>query len=279
MPKNIVFATPETIIQPKSKSLIVEAPLKEQDHVLGGPIGGPEFSIQQPDGHWAPYSPEPELQRNDLGDLFMCVSFSKLNACEFIIKKLYGDIVNFSDLYLGVGSGTIPGRGNGKRTVAEWMRLHGAVLEGELAFTEKMTQKEAYKPLTSELLAKGKKMLDVYQFPYKWLADNAPKTILDGLKYSPVQVDVLASYPTNKDGYVVWDKNNPTYAHEVIIFDYELNKCWYVFDSESQQFLKFAWSYPMGMPMIHAVNRNMRIQLLKKKGQWRSVSSIFPNPL
>jgi len=278
MPKNIVFATPETIIQPKDCGLVIEAPLIEQDHVLGGLIGGTEFSIQLPGGHWAPYAPEPELQRNDLGDLFMCVSFAINNVDEFLIKKQFGDVINFADTALGSGSGTIRGRGNSKRTVAEWKRKNGCMLEGDRPYTAKTTLDDAYKALTKAELEKCKKQLDFYQFPWKWVGDNSAKEMLKGLEFSPLAVDVLVSYPTNKDGYVVWDKYNPVYAHEVVLFDYEPNKCWWIFDSETEQYLKFAWDYPFGSPMIRAVPSNMRIQLFKKKGHAAICVKHFSEP-
>jgi len=267
----IKFATEETLIQPKG-ALIVEEP-QEQDHVLGAT--GPDFEVLVEDGHWADYAPNPELQRNRFGDTFMCVSYSKNNVDEFILKKRYDEVVNFSDLFLGVGSGTIRGRGNSKRTVAEWKRLNGFVNEGDYPYTSETTLDDAYAPLTKALLALGLKGLDLMSFNYKWLPDNSVQSIKDGLKYSPVQVDVSGSYKM-VNGVVVWDGS--AYAHEVAIFDYEEGKAWWIFDSESMQFIKFAWEYPFGYPMIHSVKKNMNINLLKKKGQAGIAVKVFGEP-
>lgn len=263
MQQNLNFATQETLQQPIG-GLVIEGP-QEQDHVLGA-IGPDNFEVLQSDAQWAKFAPNPELQRNKNGDLFMCVSFSKLNIVEFLIKRLFDETVNYSDLFLGVGSGTVRGQGNSKRAVAEWMRLNGAVLESLYPFLSDMTLDDAYKPLTKEILVEGLKALDLYSFPYKWLSDNGAQTILSGLTYSPVQVDVSGSYKMNAEGIIVWDNTNSIYNHEVVIFGHEQGRCWYVFDSETFQFLKFDWWYPFGSPMIHAVKKNMKIQIFKKIG-------------
>lgn len=258
---------PEDLIQPVG-GLIVEAPL-EQDHVLGATgdqIGGPDFEVLVPDGHWAPFSPAMELQRNRFGDTFMCVSYSNNNIHEFIIKQKFQEDVNMSDLFLGKGSGTVRGQGNSKRAVAEWKRLNGYVLENDYPYTTDTTLDQAYAALSKALLEKGKANLAKYEFLYKWLgaASQTPQSLIEGLKYSPLQVDVGGSYSMNSKGYVVWQGGS--YNHEVVLFDYEPNKCWWIFDSETEQYLKFALTYPFGSPMIHAVKKKMKITLYKKKG-------------
>lgn len=269
MKPKIVFATKETIIQPKSLGLVLEAP-QEQDHILGGPIGsiaGPDFDVLVEDGQWANYAPKAEVQLNRYGDTFMCVSFSKNNVDEFIALRKYGETINFSDIFLGKGSGTVRNSGNGKRAVAEWKRLNGFVTEEEYPFTPDMTLDQVYQAIPADLIKKAIKNLAQYSFFYKWLGNSSPQSLMEGLKYSPLQVDVTGSYPMDANGYVIWSKSSPVYAHEVVIFGYELGKCWHVFDSEASQFIRFAWDYPFGSPMIHSVKKNMKIRIYKKKGQ------------
>jgi len=260
---NIKFATPDEIRQPIG-GLIVE-PQLDNDHILGA--SGPDFEVLSEDGQWSNYAPNPELQRNRFGDTFMCVSFSNNNVHEFILQKRYGDIVDWSDIFLGKGSGTVRGQGNGKRTVAEWKRLNGFVQESDYPYTQDMTLDQVFAPIPTTILQKAKQNLEIYTFLYKWLSGNSKENILGGLRLSPVQVDVSGSYRTNSKGYIVWDKNNPVYSHEVVIFGYEKDECWYVFDSETMQFIKFDWSYPFGGPMIHSVKKKMNIKLYKKSGQ------------
>ncbi len=275
MPNKITFATPKTLVQPSGVGLVIEAP-QEQDHILGA--SGPEFQALVKDGQWINFIPNSELQRNRNGDTFMCVSYSLNNIHEFLFGMAFNETINKSDLFLGSGSGTIRGQGNSKRTVAEWNRLHGFVLETEYPYTPETTLDQAYAPLTRALLDKGMKQLDFYSFNYKWLADNSAASIMGGLTFSPVQVDVSGSYKTDRNGYITWDSNYPTYTHEVMIFGYEKGICWYVFDSETEQYLKFAWFYPFGSPMIHAVKKTMNIQILKKKNGSALCIKTFNEP-
>lgn len=264
----ITFATIDKVIHPKG-GLIVEPP-QEQDHILGA--SGPDFGVLVEDGQWGEYAPEPELQRNSSGDTYMCVSFSNNNISEFLIYKQYGELVNWSDIFLGKGSGTVRGRGNSKRTVAEWKRLNGYVLETDYPYTSTTTVDQAYAPLSATLLKKGISNLNFFTFNYKWLPDNSVQSLLNGLKLSPIQVDV-EPYNFNDKGYI--SNSGAGYTHEVAIFGYESGKCWYVFDSESSQFLKFDWSYKFGSPMIHSVKKKVMTKLYKKNG---SPAIYFLNP-
>ncbi len=260
--RELIFATKETIKQPVG-GLIVEPP-DEQDHILGA--SGPDFEVLIPSGQWHEHLPIPELQRNRHGDTFMCVSFSLNNIHEMLKNRLFGEVINKSDLFLGVGSGTVRGRGNSKRAVAEWNRRNGFVLESEYPYHEDMTLDEAYKPLTRELLTEGIKSLEDWVFNWKWLGSNDPEVMKEGLKLSPLQVDVWGSYRLNRKGYVSW-ASGAYYNHEVVIFGYQEGEYWLVFDSETDQFLYFDWNYPFGSPMIHAVKKNSKIRLFKKRGQ------------
>lgn len=259
----IVFATKETLVQPAGGNLIVEKP-EEQDHVLGAT--GPEFEVLVSDGHWSKYAPMHELQRNKNGDTFMCVTFSLNNIHEFLHIRLHGSEINKSDIALGVMSGTVRGQGNSKRAVVETNRTKGFVFESDYPYTPEMTLDQVYAAVPASITEKALKNLDLYEFGYKWLGSNTPKALLEGCKFSPLQVDVNSRYRMNAKNHVVWNKADPTYDHEVTLFDYEQGVCWWIFDSESMQFLKFDWNYPFGSPMIHSLKKKMKPQLFKKIG-------------
>lgn len=261
MPLPFTFATKETLVQPTGGNLIPDSQ-EPQDYVLGAT--GQEFA-ELTDGHWAKYVPLAELQKNRYGDTYMCVSFSCNNVHEFLHKLQYGVEFNKSDIFLGVLSGTVRGQGNSKRAVVEANRTKGFVLESDYPYTPDMTLDQAYKPLSVGLLDQAFKNLDLYEFGFKWLAGTTPKDLQAGLKFSPLQVDVNSRYFMGVKGYVVW--NRGAYDHEVTLFDYEPGKCWWIFDSESSQFIKFDWNYPFGSPMIHSLKKKMNIQLYKKAGQ------------
>uniref|UniRef100_A0A6H1ZC94 Putative peptidase n=1 Tax=viral metagenome TaxID=1070528 RepID=A0A6H1ZC94_9ZZZZ len=271
--KNIIFADDKTIKQPKG-ALIVEKP-QEQDHILGGEAGE-DFDILMENGQWLDERPEPELQRNNKGDTFMCVTYSLNNIHEYIYKKRYDEIINFSDIFVGVGSGTIRGRGNSKRTVAEWKRTHGWVKEGDYPYLDDMTLDEVYKPLTSALLKKGLEGLDLATTRYKWVGDNSATAIKAGLKHSPVQVDVQQY--NIKNGIVYWNSVSQAYIHEVAIVGYVDGKYWIIEDSENEQYLKYAWNYPFGSPMIHCIKKTMKIEILKKKGHSALCVKTYDEP-
>lgn len=261
---SITFATPETIKQP-SGGLIVEKPL-EQDHVLGATETAIQWERLVPDGHWQDYQPVSERQSSKYGNTFGCVGFSLNSNHEFIHRKRYNEEINKSDRLTVVGSGTEPGRGNSKRTVAEWSRKNGWVEEWRWPFDFEMTIEKYYNGgiVPPELLALALKKLAQYETGYQWLPDNRLETILDGLQFSPVQVDVEA-YMFNSRGYVI--NSGRGYTHEIDVFDHEGTDCLWGYDSERDQYVKIDRSYNFGYPMIHHFKKKfMTLKLYKKIG-------------
>lgn len=258
----LTFATKETLVLPTGGNLIPDSQ-EPQDHILGA--SGPEFA-ELTDGHWAKYLPMVELQRNRFGDTYMCVTFSLNNIHEFLHKRIYGTEINKSDICLGVMSGTTRGQGNSKRAVVETNRTKGFVFETDYPYTPEMTLDQVYTPVPASIVEKALKNLDVYDFGFKWLASNSPRANMEGLKLSPLQVDVNSRYRMNAKNQVAWNKADKTYDHEVTVFDFEPGVCWWVFDSETAQVLKFEWNYPFGSPMVHALKKKMKIELFQKIG-------------
>lgn len=261
----IEFATPENTKQPTG-GLLREAP-HDQDHVFGAT--GPDLEVLT-DGHWSPFAPPHVLQRNRLGqDTFFCVSFSLNSNHSFIFKKRYNEVLDKSERFLALASGTERGRGVSKRTVADFNRTGGFVSEADCPFTPDMTLDQVYSPLDQALFPKAKLSLDQYEFAYQWLwtnntPDNSAQALRIGLQYSPVQVDVEGRYVYGPKGYIVNAGND--YTHEVDIFDFEQGVCWWVFDSESAQVLKFDWLYDFGSPMIHSIKKKFMVTKYKIKG-------------
>lgn len=253
------FAEVSKVKQP-SGGLKLESP-EERDYILGALVTN---FVKQKTNRYRDLLPKIELQRNKNGDTYLCVTFSLNNVHEILYRIQYGTEINFSELFVGIGSGSVRGQGNGKRTVAEWKRKNGFVWEEDYPYTLEMTLDQVYQALTKELLEKGKQNLSLYEFGYQWLPSNSPQQLLEGLWYSPLQVDV-ERYSFNDKGYIV--NSGTGYIHEVVIFDYEEGKCWWVFDSESNQFLKFDWNYNFGSPMIHSLKKKNMAKIYKKKGE------------
>ncbi|GAC1413758.1 MAG: hypothetical protein NVSMB66_6180 [Candidatus Doudnabacteria bacterium] len=257
----IVFATPETIKHPAG-GLVVTLPQPE-DYVMGGPN---VFEPIVADGHWTPFMPAMLRQGNIYFDTWGCVSFSLNNNHKFIHKALYGTEIDACNRFLTVGSGTKPSYGNDKRTVAEWKRKNGYLKEEEWPLTPTMQIDEYYNGgvVPQNLLSEGLSYGKNYDFFYQWLGNNNLSTIMNGLKYSPVQVDI-DGYLMNDKGYVI--NNGRPYIHEIDIFDYEGDfnnpTCLHGYDSERDQFVKFDPSYSFGSPMIHSLKKKYMPTLYK----------------
>ncbi len=252
------FATQETIIQPKG-NLIVEPP-RDADHVLGAT--GPEWDRVNPGGHWTNLI-APEDQKNRFGDTYMCTAFSLCSALEFVYKKRYGEEINLSDIFVGIGSGNERGYGNSKRAPAEFVRTKGFLFENEYPYTQDMTLDQVYAQPSKTLFILAAKRILSHETGYKLLSDNSINSIKDGLEFSPVRVDVEGFYIFNDKGYLKNAGNG--FTHELIIFDREEGQCWYAWDSESAQYIKFDWNYNFGSPMIHSIKKKL-MQLVKWPG-------------
>jgi len=251
--------TPQHLIkQPQVKAVFHEQ--NEQDHILGGDIAGDVFDEIKSNGQYLDELPIIEIQHNNRGNTYGCVSFSRNNAIEIIHKVRYGEEINLCDRYIVVGSGTKMGSGNSKRAVAEWGRKNYWVDESRWLYGQEMTPTEYYNNgiVPKELLAEGALLEPVYDIKFKWLSDNLAETIKIGIRISPVQVDV-EPYKFDSHGYII--NSYQGYVHEVLIVGYEDKVCWYVLDSENEQLVKFAWNYNFGAPMIHSIKKKDMTQV------------------
>ena len=122
-----------------------------------------------------------------------CVTFSFLNCLEMILKVKYGITTNRSDRYTAKASGTTI-RGNIMENVYQSVRkLHGSVEESEYPFNDIMTYSEYFKPLTQELLTKGKVFIGEWEIIVKNVQPNI-KLMKEALKFSPLWVSGYAWY-------------------------------------------------------------------------------------
>ena len=258
VPEPVKYTTTQEELKMPTQGLIIVDP-KPEDYVFGGsPL---TKVILRPDGQHDAYLPVVEIQRLRDGvgeDSFWCVACSGNSCKEITHKEMYGYEINMDDQYTAIGSGTIRGQGNSVAKVAEWVRKNSFIKEkNRIRFAKSLD--EIYVPVTGEELAKGKKNLELYEFGYEWLprpfntASCTPAVLMDALKCAPIQVSVDGSgYQFNNQGYIGSFVN---YTHEVLIFGYVEGQFWKIFDSETEQALKFAWSYPFGFPMIHSIKK------------------------
>lgn len=265
---NITFATRDTIKQPTGGLILQD--IAPEDWILGSKdpkkLG---FQVLVENSHWAPYLPIQEIQRVRDGDTYGCVGFSKNNATEMVHKRKYGYEINLSDRLLVVGSGTVRGVGNSMRGVSEWMRLNGFVLEADYPYNRQMTLDEFYATVPADIRTKAKEGLKINTTNYMALAGSGQETLIDGLRFSPVQVAIEGRYTFDSNGRIRYTGGD--YTHAVIIFDYVPGANgsaaeWWVFDSETEQFLRFRGDYAFVSPLIHFLDKKT-MKLYKKIGQ------------
>lgn len=263
----IQFATPETIKQPKG-GLILE-PVAETDYILGAKDPKNLGKVLVEDGHWAKYKPRQEYQRVIDGDTYLCTAYSDDNVDEFIHLRKYGYEINISDRFVGIGSGNIRGVGNSMKAPAEFKRKNGFVFEADCPITFNMTLDQVYSKLSPDLFDKAKENLKIYESGYLAVDGTGQDTLLGALKVSPIKLAVQGNYVFNSAGRLI--NTGSDYNHAVTLFDYVLDdnghvKEWWVFDSETEQDLKFDGSYAFVSPMVKFFEKKT-MKLYKKIGQ------------
>ena len=80
---------------------------------------------------------EKPLKKNGV-ETMNCTSFGNHAGERIFIKAKYGEDVNDSERFSGIGAGTTE-RGNSVHRVCEWQRLNGFIPESWLAFTDKIS--------------------------------------------------------------------------------------------------------------------------------------------
>ena len=265
----MIFATPETIIQPKGGDYKPDE-LDDRDLVLGASIpkkfGAVNYGqVLVEDGDWTLFDTLWESQKNQFGwDSFWCVIFSLNKVHQFIIKRKYGITVNFSDRFGAIISNTTPGVGNGIKSVAETKRKLGFLWENECPFLPTMSEKEAYAPLTQKEKDRAKERLKEYGFGYMWAAGTTNQNLLPALRCSPLQAVVETPYVFNSKDEIINAGND--YSHAITIAKIDQSEGFRaVRDSETQQWLKFAPDYSFVSVMAHFVEKKT-MKLYKKNG-------------
>lgn len=165
---------------------------KEGDYIAGK-VSSVIWENRNPSGDWTPYLPPGEWQRSltsPIADTMSCVTYSALNSIETQEKFLTGQQVDYADRWTAKRSGTTED-GNRLSNVAETIRQEGLVLESEYPDSDYHSWAEYMKnipePLSSQLLAKGKKWLAKWEIKYEWVAVNKT-SFLHELQHAPLQI-------------------------------------------------------------------------------------------
>lgn len=153
-------------------------------------------NILQPDGDWTPYLPAEESQLIGALDPKSCVVFAILNCLEILIKRQYGETVNFSDRFLASVAETW--KGSTPEDVMGFLKDIGVVDESSWPFDETIdTLEKFYQKPSSGLYQLAK------EFKKKWVVSCkkiSNKDIDEEIKYSPIGLSVCA-----------WHKNQGKY--------------------------------------------------------------------
>lgn len=241
-------------VQIKNRGFILELPHPEDYEFLGATkLKGEKLCLEK---QWDKWLPTREIQWNRFLDTFSCVTFAALNCLETIFKRKYGEEYNRSDRFTSKMSGTIPGRGNSIRAVAESIRKAGTVAEEKWPFMPEMNQTEFFLAIPEAIKQLGLDWLQEMEIGYEWTSlygqvGNKEK-MWEALMESPLHTAVDAGSRT-ENGIVQNDFS--TYNHSVMIYGGEYGKNWNVYDSYDAITKIYVWDYPFFSPLKYTLSK------------------------
>ena len=202
-------------------------------------FGSLEKKVLEKNGDWTPFLPEFEKQVGTYQDTWACVTFSALNCLEIIFKRRYNFEVNFSDRFTAKMSGTIPGKGNTLKRVADSIRNDGFLLEEDYYWDRKSKEKyyqripDYYGNIQyphTPLKGRANIIRDSYEVSYEWVGWNglSREQLSEALIYGPLQVTVMA-WKAPKNG--VYDYTDQNINHAVTLLRVNKDGSLVIFDS------------------------------------------------
>src|SRR3990167_2586400 len=252
-----------------------------EDYIFGG--GQIIADILQPAGQWDEFLPPEELQNLNGIEIFACVSFGTLNALEILLRRVLGQVDNFSDRYLAFISGTKGKTGTSPHVVAEILRKAADVRQLDWDFTPDInTYDKFYETPPSYLAVFAERFLDEYDFKHDYVPAN-PETMKEALKYSPLGFSVTAWTKDNDGFYYSIGANN----HWVVCYGYEENKYWKIYDSYSNDgtnLKKVRWDslpevckrYSVGKITVHSKQTTLDLIIDKIRSALLVIREILP---
>lgn len=216
-------------------------PITEDQWQVGGVTGIAGKPLSS--GHWfiEGHIPPGEWQANTSFDSFNCTGFGYTNRLEILWHRVKGIWRNFSDRWIAIVAGTVPGVGNDSHTVGEAGRKFGLLDEADLPFDSSIqtaSQFYAPKPPSQTLLSKAKSFLEECVPLHDWV-DSTPESLKYALQYSPLGVAVSAWFRGQDGLYYFPPGMKPN--HDTTLVDYEEGSWWLIFDSypdETGSYLK-----------------------------------------
>jgi len=251
-----------TDLRIKSYGLILDPIEIGKDYQFGG-YGSLDGEILQSDGQWHAYLPLEERQANFGVDTQACVSFGTLSACEMLLRRIYGEIDNFSDRYLAKVGETTP-QGASPQKIAEALRKLGVVREGLWPFTSNLTNWDLfYSDIPQTIRTLAEEFLARFDFKHEYVS-TAPATLKQALKYGPLGISVSAWTQNDNGLYYSPFANN----HWTVLIGYKEGEYWEVFDSYADfdgKFIKrLAWNHTFSQ----AKRYRLTIRVDTKSDRW-----------
>lgn len=249
----------------------IYTPVPPKTWVFGGTSGVLDKKVLQDDGQWLDFLPAFESQHNKYIDAMNCVSMSANNAVETIARRL-GVTMNRSDRFTAKMSGTTHS-GNTFYKVWDSIALNdGSVPEERWPFPESIkTWEDFYSTIPQEIIDEGRASLDDQKVRYEFVPYTA-SSLMDALRYAPVQVAIFAYPAQNSDG--VYIRSLCTGNHAVLLVGYVRNQYWLIFDSyidganEHGKVKKLAWNsifWGAVLPTIVSLTESNPTMNLKEK--------------
>jgi len=227
--------------------------VKQEDYKFGYSL--PYLELQ-PDGDWTQYLPKPEYQRLFGLETYACVTFTVLSCVEILIKKQYGEEVNFSDRFLAAISGTKNG-GNSPKTVCQFLRKLGVVPEEMWPFDKNIDSWEKfYEPLPDKLKELAKEFNENWDFKYELVPSN-DKEIIRAIKCSPLGVSVAAWYPR---GSMYYKPENTKENHFVALYKVLDTEYKRIFDSYDSFTKDVEWNTKHSVIQRYYIKKRIKAQ-------------------
>lgn len=240
------------------------------------------FNIIRDDGQWDDFLPEHEMQISKHFDSKACVTFSALNQIEILHKALYQEIYNGSDRAIAKLSGTTK-EGNWLYRVADTIREYGIPSESIYPYPrmqDGFDWDDFYKEVDLEVINDGKEYKKKYQLNYEFVPMVGADSIVEALKYTPLQV--IGAYPSTQNAINgIIPQRSAMIDHAFTIYGYDKGNYFKVLDHYTEQKKKVAWDYIFGtyalrfklaknneITMPIKIENNTLIQLVEGEGRF-----------
>jgi hypothetical protein len=234
----------------KNHRLITSKPVGK-DLVFGAKrrLGGLPVNVG---GDWTPYLPDDDFQSISV-ETEACASFGTIHAVEILARKIFGVKENLSARYLAKISGT-QHDGNDPHVVAETLRHKGVPTEEAWSNTADLDTWEKFyaePPLSVKALALG--FLQKYEFGHEYVKPDYA-SMLSALEYSPLGVAVWAWNGQDDKGNFTRPKGQGD-DHWCVIYNRDIGKCWYVFDTYDKTHKTLAWDFGFSMVKRYTLSK------------------------